>query len=249
MKTTRKTVFITGASQGLGRAAATYFAEKGYAVAIGYYRNAAAAEALATSIERQGGYAFGVGGDLSEPTAVDDVFSQLHRRFECLDVLVNNARFDPSHREDAGTDSEWWDRNMNGSLKSTYLCTLAAAAWMKTAHAGSIVNVSSIRGRVANDWNRIPYGVAKAGQISLTRSFAEILGPENIHVNALLPGAIATENLVARASSEHLDRVKARIPLGRIGTMEEVCEALFFLAEHPYTTGAALNCSGGLLLD
>ena len=119
---------------------------------------------------------------------------------------------------------------------------------MKKQKYGSIINVSSIRACIPNDSDRIPYGAAKAGQLNLTRSFADAGGPFNIRVNSLLPGAIETENLQKRITPERYAEVTANIPLRRMGTMEEICHAAMFLAENTYITGTALNCSGGALL-
>lgn len=230
-----KTVLITGATQGLGLALSRHFSARGYYVYAGSYLKDAEL--------------FGPGkivhGDVSDEAEVRRMFANI----PSLDVLVNNARFDPSGRVDGISDSEWWDRNLDVSLKGTYLCSVAALALMKRQLSGAIVNISSIRGIIPNDWNRIPYGAAKAGQISLTRSFAKEVAPFNVRVNALLPGVIETENLKARVGSERYAALAAEIPLKRLGTMDEICHAVLFLAENTYTTGACLNCSGGLLLD
>ncbi len=230
-----KHVFITGASQGLGLALSQYFSERGYFVYAGCFSKDAEL--------------FGPGkvlrGDLSDEQCVASVFSGI----ETLDLLINNARFCPSPRDPECSESEWWDKNLAVSLKGTYLCSLAAMKLMKTRRQGAIINISSIRARVANDAARIPYGAAKAGQLNLTVSFAAEGAPYNIRVNALLPGVIETENLNARVPPERLAEVMRNIPLGRAARMEEICHAAFFLAENTYTTGIALNCSGGLLMD
>lgn len=231
----QKTVFITGASQGLGLELSHYFSEHGCFVYAGCFSKAAPL--------------FGPGkvmrGDVSDEEDVKRMFSEI----EQLDVLINNARFDPSNRKEGTTDSDWWDRNLDVSLKGTYLCCIAALEKMKRQQSGAIINVSSIRGIIPNDWNRIPYGAAKAGQLSLTRSFAKEAAPYNIRVNTFLPGAIETENLKSRITKERYHEVCREIPLQRIGTMEEMCHAVLFLAENTYMTGAILNCSGGLLMD
>lgn len=229
-----KVVFVTGASQGLGRELSRYFSERGYFVYAGCFSKEAPL--------------FGPGqvlrGDVSDEGDVQRMFGAIER----LDLLVNNARFDPSHRREGVTDGQWWDMNLGVSLKGTYLCCLAALELMKQQRSGVIVNVSSIRAVIPNDWNRIPYGAAKAGQISLTRSLAKEAAPYNVRVNAFLPGAIATENLVGRITPERYEEACQEIPLQRIGTMEEMCHAVMFLTENTYMTGACLNCSGGLLM-
>lgn len=231
----RKTVLITGANQGLGRAFSKAFSEHGYYVYAGSYL--------------QDAELFGPGervyGDISDEAAVRQMFSGIGR----LDVLINNARFDPSKREEGISDGEWWDKNLDVSLKGTYLCTLEALKIMKRQQSGAILNVSSIRGIIPNEPLRIAYGAAKAGQISLTRSFAKEAGAYNVRVNALLPGAVATENLMSRITPERHEEVCREIALHRIGTMEEMAHAALFLAENTYVTGACLHCSGGLLLD
>lgn len=236
-----KKVLITGASQGLGSALATYFSRHGWFVYLGYCRNSAGAKELAAKL----GNAEALGGDISDPTTVEMLFASIDR----LDVLINNARFCPSPRPENVPENDWWDQNLDISLKGTYLCSLAALERMKRERDGAIVNISSIRGIKANEFDRIPYGVAKAGQISLTRSLAQEGAPWNIRVNALLPGAIETENIHKRISPERYAEAVKEIPLGRMGTMEEICHAAYFLATNTYTTGTTLNCSGGLLLQ
>lgn len=230
-----KSVLITGASQGLGLALSEYFSKHGYFVfACGFSKDAPL---------------FGAGRalrcDISDEFAVSAMFAETGTP----DVLINNARFCPSPRDPSLSDGEWWDRNLAISLKGTYLCCRAAMRGMKERKSGAIVNVSSIRAKIANDPDRIPYGAAKAGQLNLTTSFAAEGAPYNIRVNALLPGAIETENLRKRITPERYAEVAKEIPLGRMGRMEEICHAALFLAENSYTTGIFLNCSGGLLMQ
>lgn len=231
----QKIVFITGASQGLGLELSRYFSGKGYFVYAGCFSKDAPL--------------FGPGkvmkGDVSNEEDVRRMFSEIGQ----LDLLINNARFDPSNRKEETSDSDWWNSNINVSLKGTYLCCVAALEKMKQQRSGAIINVSSIRAIIPNDWNRIPYGAAKAGQLSLTRSFAKEAAPNNIRVNTFLPGAIETENLKSRITKERYQEVCKEIPLQRMGTMEEMCHAVMLLAENTYMTGAIVNCSGGLLMD
>lgn len=231
---TMKNVFITGASQGLGKALAAYFSERGWFVYAGCFSGNAPLPGPGKVLR----------GDIADEKEVRRMFAEI----DTLDVLINNARFCPSPRDSSLGESEWWDRNLSVSLKGTYLCSLEAMKLMKKQKYGSIINVSSIRACIPNDSDRIPYGAAKAGQLNLTRSFADAGGPFNIRVNSLLPGAIETENLQKRITPERYAEVTANIPLRRMGTMEEICHAAMFLAENTYITGTALNCSGGALL-
>lgn len=231
-----KTVFVTGASQGLGKVILKAFSDRGYYV---------------YATRRKGGVELMGPGeivdcDLSDPKAIGKAFAKISR----LDVLVNNARLDPSTRRTDEDDASWFDRNIAVSLRGSYLCALEAfrIMSMQTPAGGAIVNVSSVRAVIPNDRERIPYGMAKAGQVSLTRSLAALGGEKGIRVNAVLPGAVLTENLVRRAGKERIDAVNATIPLGRPGTMEECAETVVFAAEQTYMTGSCLNVSGGLLM-
>lgn len=229
-----KTVFITGASQGLGRALSEYFSNRGWYVYAGCFSKEAPL--------------FGPGqllrGDISAETEVGRMF----REIKTLDLLINNARFCPSPRDPALCEEEWWNRNLSISLRGAYFCSLEAMRKMKPRKSGCIINVSSIRARIPNDSDRIPYGAAKAGLLSLTTSFAAEGGPYNVRVNALLPGAVETENLKKRISTERYEELVRTIPLRRMAKMEEICHAAMFLAENTYITGVSLNCSGGALM-
>lgn len=230
-----KTVFITGASQGLGKALSEYFSVRGWYVYAGCFSKDAPLFGPGTVLR----------GNISDEAEVRRMFA----RIETLDVLINNARFCPSPRDVSLSESEWWDRNLSISLKGTYLCSLEAMKRMKAQKNGCIINVSSIRAHIPNDPDRIPYGAAKAGQLNLTASLAAEGGPFNVRVNALLPGAVETENLMKRITRERHEDVIRSIPLRRMAKMEEICHAAMFLAENTYTTGIALNCSGGALMD
>ncbi len=215
----------------MGLALSKYFAEHGYFVYAGCFSKDAEL--------------FGPGrilrGNIGDEEEVKRMFAEIDR----LDVLINNARFCPTPRDPDLSESQWWDRNLEISLKGTYLCSLEAMRIMKEQHEGAIINISSVRALIPNDPDRIPYGAAKAGQLNLTTSFAALGGPYNVRVNALLPGAVETENLRKRITPERYAEVIKDIPLGRMGRMEEFCHAALFLAENTYTTGIALNCSGG----
>ena len=231
-----KTAFITGVSQGLGKVILKAFADRGYFVY---------ATSHSGKVELSGPGKV-VACDLADPASIRAAFAGIDR----LDVLVNNARLDPSARRTDEDDAAWFDRNIAVSLRGSYLCALEAFRIMESQQpqGGAIVNVSSIRAVIPNDRERIPYGIAKSGQVSLTRSLAALGGPKGIRVNAVLPGAVLTENLVRRAGEERLKAVNATIPLGRPGTMGECAETVLFAAEQTYMTGTCLNVSGGLLM-
>jgi len=232
-----KTAFITGGSQGLGREILAAFSRRGYYV----YATSHRGEVVLPGPGKV------IACDLSDPASIQKAFADIGH----LDVLVNNARLDPSSRRPEDDEASWFDRNIAVSLRGSYLCALEAFRIMseQAPAGGAIVNVSSVRGIIPNDRARIPYGMAKAGQISLTRSLAALGGSWGIRVNAVLPGAVMTENLMRRAGAQRLAAVNAAIPLGRPGSMAECAETVLFAAEQTYMTGASLNVSGGLLMQ
>ena len=238
---TGSVVVVTGASKGIGRGIAERFASAGAAVAVHYRSGKAEAESLAASLER----AIAVGGDLCDPKAVAQLFGEVADELGPVDVLVNNAGIYPMHSIlDAPVDE--WQKVMDANVRTTHLCTQAAARSMKDRETGgAIVNVASIEGlRPAPLHSH--YNAAKGGVLMYTQSAALELGTYGIRVNAVSPGLIWREG-IEQAWPDGVERFEERAPLKRLGRPEDIADlALFFASDRSaHLTGQLVSVSGG----
>lgn len=250
MRLEGKAALITGAGSGIGRAAAVLFANEGARVALCDI-DSGALEETASTIEETGGQTIALRADVSSSEDVQRLVGEIAGRWGELDVLYNNAGF--AHAEDGpATDvtPDVWAKTLDINLTGSFLCCKHALPLMIRSGGGSVINTSSpvaVRPRPAYD----AYTVAKGGLLSLTRSLAQNFGPRNIRVNAILPGI--TETGMTReglAQTEFRHQWLREVPLGRIGTTEDIARAALFLAsdEASFITGVALNVDGGWLL-
>ena len=242
-----KTVLITGASRGIGAAAARVFAENGYAVAVNYCQSHDAAERLSDEITASGGEAFTVQADISKADEVQRMVQTVYDRYGHIDVLIHNAGI-AQQKLLTDTEPEEWHRMMGVHLDGAYHCCRAVVPDMVRQGYGSIITVSSIWG-VTGASCEVPYSVAKAGLIGFSKALAKELGPSNIRVNCVAPGVIQTD-MCASFDEETLRDLAAETPLGRLGTPEEVAETLVFLASDKasYITGQVLGVNGGFVI-
>lgn len=240
-----KTVFITGASRGIGAQTAHIFAEKGWQVAIGYHKNAALADMLAAQLSQLGVLSATFGGDISHGETCDDLIAQVVARFGTLDALVCNAG-SAHFGQIQDCTNEQWRQVMGENLDSAFYLVRAALPHMLSKKSGAIVTVSSIWGMEGASCESA-YSAAKAGLIGFTKAAAKELAPAGIRVNCVAPGVIDTD------MNGHLDpqtraQLAEDIPQGRFGTAREVGEVISFLCSDAasYLTGQVICPNGGM---
>ncbi len=228
-------VLITGGSRGIGAAAVRAFVRAGYAVSFFYEKNVEAAAALAAETG-----AAAIRCDVADTDAVAQAVASLPP----VDVLVNNAGISHVGLISEITPAEW-DRLFAVNVKSIYNTVRAVLPAMLQRQAGAVVNVSSMWGQAGASCEAA-YSATKGAVIALTQALARELGPSGIRVNAVSPGVIDTE-MNAHLSPADRDALAAETPLERIGTPEEVAEAIVYLARATFVTGQNLPVNGGFL--
>ncbi|HEX3803122.1 MAG TPA: SDR family oxidoreductase [Solirubrobacteraceae bacterium] len=253
-----RTVLVTGASEGIGKAAAIRFAQEGANLVICARREGPLRD-LASAIENMGVAAVAVPCDVTDPAAPQTVLDAAHERFPGVDVLVNNAGRATPRKFLAATDEDW-SEGMELNFMSAVRFTRACLPWMVENRWGRIVNVSSTTAKLADPYYAI-YGAAKAAMINLSKTVASAFATDGIRCNCILPGVTATplieENIRTAAEKtgatpEHvMERMMERwpIPVGRLGKPEEVADAIAFLASatNDWITGVALPVDGGTI--
>jgi 3-oxoacyl-[acyl-carrier protein] reductase len=246
---------ITGASQGIGRACAIGLANRGARVAL-VARNQQKLEEVAQEIARQGN---GIGdtgaaapakaipADLESEAQTKEAFKVVLAEFGRIDILVNNAGITRDQLIMRLRRADW-DAVLNTNLTSAYLCTQQAIGSMLKQRWGRIINVTSVFGQMGQA-GQANYAASKAGLIGLTMAVAREVGSRNITCNAVAPGFIETA-MTSVLSPDLKQRALAMIPLGRVGTPEEVAHCVAFLASEAagYITGHVLNVNGGMLM-
>lgn len=240
-----KVALITGGSSGIGAATARRFADEG-ATAVICGRRQRLLEKTVAAIRETGGRADWIAADVSDEIAFTAAVDETIRRYARLDVLVNNAAT-ASWAMIEGSSTVDWNSCLQGSLSSVYFGTRAVLPQMKKQGGGAIVNISSVCG-VLGTPGMAAYSAAKAGIVGFTQVAALEAAPDNIRVNVVLPGVVMTPPTAAMLPDEKAVRSMARsVPLGRIGTPEELAGAILFLAsdDAAYITGTCLTVDGG----
>jgi 3-oxoacyl-[acyl-carrier protein] reductase len=240
-----RVALITGASRGLGRAAAARLLERGASVAV-HVRDRARAEA---TVGELGGSSFASPGDLEQEGVAESLIERTVAAFGRLDILVNNAAMPLTTRFEQITPDEW-RRAVEVNLTAPFILTRSAVPIMKAQRYGRIVNISSTAGRMVSTLGGAHYTATKTGLLGLTRASAKELGVHGITVNAVCPGMIDTELTRESASDELLERITASYPIPRMGTALEVADVICFIASEAagYITGATFDINGGDLM-
>lgn len=242
-----KTVLITGASRGIGRAAAVAFARNGYNVAVNYCKSKEKATDLADELNGYGVMAAAYRADVSDKAAVTEMFGKAECELGKISVLVNNAGIAEQILFSDITE-EKWDRMFAVNVKGAYNCTQAALPSMIHEKYGRIINVSSMWG-ISGASCEVHYSASKAALIGFTKALAKEVGLSGITVNCVAPGVIGTD-MNAKISGEIFEELKESTPLNRIGTPEDAAEAILFLASDKasFITGQTLSVDGGFIL-
>jgi 3-oxoacyl-[acyl-carrier protein] reductase len=235
---TGRIALVTGGSRGIGRAVALALADAGADVAVNYREAAGDAHAVANAVRAAGRRAIAVAADVSDGTAVAQMMNQIATGLGLVDLLINNAGIALIRTVEDLTEADF-DRTITVNLKSAFLCTQAVLPHMRAQRWGRIVNISSGAARGAGGIG-VHYNASKAGMEGLTRGYAARLVTEGITVNAVAPSLIDTDMMSARR-----DDYAKRIPLGRMGTPEEVAQATLFVLGNPYMTGQTVQLNGG----
>lgn len=241
----KKSVLVTGASRGIGKACALAFAHQGYHVFINCKNSIGELDHVCAEIQSGGGLCQCVPGDISCSSAVADIFRQIEETCGGLDVLVNNAGVAYIGLLTDMTDSDW-ETILGTNLSSVFYCSRAAVPYMVSKKSGRIINISSMWGTSGASCEAA-YSAAKSGVHGLTKALAKELAPSSIQVNAIACGVIDTA-MNAQLSEEERLMLMEEVPAGRFGTPEEVAELVLDLAEHHnYLTGQIIGLDGGFI--
>jgi len=244
-ETRTKIAIVTGGSRGIGAAISQRLAADGFAVVINYVGNAKAAGDVVGAIEKVGGRAVAVQGDVSEPAAVRALFDTAENVFGGLDVLVNTAGILPVAPIAEATD-ESFDRVIAVNLKGTFNCMREAANRMRDG--GRIINFSTtVVGTKLESYGL--YTATKAAVEALTGILAKEMRGRNIAVNAVAPGPVATEMLLAGRTPEMLDMFAKAAPMERLGMPDDIARLVAFLAgpEGGWVNGQTIRANGGIV--
>lgn len=246
MKLEGKNALVTGAAQGIGKTVALLLAREGANVAVSDI-NADLATETSREIEALGRKSAAITGNVADFKSCEEMLASVVEKLGSVDILVNNAGITRDTLILRMKEDDW-DAVINVNLKGTFNCTRAAVKYMSKQRSGKIINIASIVGLMGNV-GQANYAASKAGVIGLTKTTAREFAARGINVNAVAPGFIATamtDAIPEKAKNE----LNAQIPMGRLGTPDDVAEAVLFLsgATSDYITGQVISVNGGMYM-
>jgi NAD(P)-dependent dehydrogenase (short-subunit alcohol dehydrogenase family) len=245
-----RNILITGASRGIGRAAAIQCGRRGWSVGVNYAGNEQAAMATVTAVEEAGGKAIAIQGDVAIEADIIRMFDATEKAFGPITGVVNNAGIVAPGLKLADMSAERLTRMFAVNVTGAYLVAREAARRMGTdrgGKGGSLVNLSSAAARLGSPGEYVDYAGSKGAIDTMTIGLSKELAPVGIRVNAIRPGLIDTEIHASGGAPDRAFRLAVNVPLARPGTADEVANAILFLLseESSYITGALLDVSGG----
>ncbi|HYD70829.1 SDR family oxidoreductase [Azospirillum sp.] len=246
---TGKIALVTGASRGIGEAAARLLAASGAHVVVSS-RKLDACQGVADGINADGGSAEALACHIGEMDAITAAFAAIEEKHGRLDILVNNAATNPHYGPIVDTDLGAFQKTVDVNIRGYFFMSAGGAKLMAKGGGGSIVNIASVNGEIPGLYQGI-YSITKAAVISMTKAFAKECATTGVRVNAVLPGATDTKFAsVLIKNKPVLDTVLAHVPMNRVAQPDEMAGAILYLASDAasYTTGACLNVDGGYLI-
>ncbi len=267
---TDKVVLVTGASSGIGRATAEFFGRCGAKVAVSYLKNKEGAEAAVAAIEEAGltlGAAVGsssgqtetksgsrglaVQADVTKNSEIDRMIREVEENLGAIDILVNNAGSLVERLRTAELTEERWDEVFALNVKSAFFAAKAVIPKMLEKGEGVIVNVTSVAGRNGGALGSIHYSAAKGAMLTMNKGLAKEFAAQGIRINGVSPGVIDTPFHETFSTPEAMANFRNIIPMGRVGTSEEVARVIAFLASDAaaYLCGETIEINGGMLMD
>jgi 3-oxoacyl-[acyl-carrier protein] reductase len=242
---------ITGASTGIGAAVARAFGAQGVKVAVHFNQSKDAANEVVAAIRGAGGEAFAIGGDVSRVKLVTEIVDRVTAQFGRLDILINNAGSLVKRVPIAEVADGEYDAVMDLNVRSVVAACRAAIPHFRKQGRGNIINTTSIAARHGGGYGAVLYASAKGFVSTFTRGLAKEMVKENIRVNAVAPGVIATPFHERFSTAEQIKAMTATIPMGRLGSSDECVGAYLYLASDAmsgYVTGQVIEVNGGQLM-
>ncbi|MGB1238776.1 MAG: SDR family oxidoreductase [Pseudomonadales bacterium] len=246
-----KIALVTGGGRGIGRATVLALAARGYKVCINYRSDKVAAAALVTQLRERGTDCFSFCADIADEEQVKALFNAVDERLGPITALVNNAALMLPQQSIEALDGQRLTQMFATNITGYFLCAREAVLRMAHKHGGAgggIVNVSSMAAKTGSPHEYMDYAASKGAIDTMTRGLAMEMAQQGVRVNAVRPGLIYTQMHADGGEPARVDRLKARIPMGRGGEPEEIAEAICWLLSDAasFTTGQLLDVSGGL---